>query len=120
MEYTCPVCRHQGSAQADTSGRPFTRITCAHCKAILLLDSASGKVDHYKSGIKDSHIIDDDHRPDTETTQGVLSSSRTQKPEKDWPAIAVVGGVVFLLVLAAVYVLLRSDAGTAPLLDFFL
>lgn len=120
MEFTCPVCQHQGSASADTSGRPFTRITCAHCKAILLLDSASGKVDHYKSGIKDSHIIDDDHRPDTEPAQGVLSSSRTQNAEKDWPAIAVVGGVVLLLILAAVYVLLHADTGIIPLLDIFL
>jgi hypothetical protein len=114
MKFVCPVCGQEGDISAEESEYPLTKRKCRHCRAILIIDPDTGRVDAHKAGIKDQGDVGDLAAGEAENVSGVLGMSANSPVYRDWPARAVITLIAVIALAAVVYALVHSGEITAP------
>jgi hypothetical protein len=114
MKFVCPVCGQEGDISEEESEYPLTKRKCRHCRAILIIDPDTGRVDAHKAGIKDQGDVGELSSGEAENVPGVLGMSANSPVYRDWPARALISLIALIALAAVVYALVHSGEITAP------
>jgi len=108
MKYTCPICEESGNISEENLEQPVTPVACRKCGTLLLVDPDTGKVDAYKSPLKDSPTLKTSTNRLVDVSASIFDRRPQGRAARDWTAILVVAIVVLVLISAGAYFAVNS------------